>query len=218
MPNFQASPFLSYLAKHPDKDGDLPSLNDLSQELGISVAALREQLEVARALGFVEVRPRVGITRLPYQFSAAVTQSLRYAIELDNAYFYAFADLRKHVELAYWDEAVRKLTDTDKAMLQELMSRAWRKLNGAPPQIPHEEHRDLHLLIYRKLDNVFVLGILEGYWTAYQAIGLNVYADIDYLREVWEYHQRIVDSIISGNYQAGYEALKAHTDLISHRK
>ncbi len=219
MPPYQPSPFLLYLAQRPDKGNDLPSLNVLSKELGLSVTALREQLEVARALGLVEVRPRVGITRLPYQFSAAVELSLHYAITLDSAYFYVFADLRKHVELAYWDEAVRSLEEEDKQALQDLMQRAWQKLDSQPPQIPHEEHKELHLRIYTKLkNNVFVMGILSGYWSAYQAIGLNVYTDIAYLREVWDYHQRIVDAIISGNYQAGYDALKAHTDLISHRK
>jgi len=46
----------------------LPPLNTISQELGVSVALLREQLEVAKALGFVEVRPRTGIRRLPLAF------------------------------------------------------------------------------------------------------------------------------------------------------
>jgi DNA-binding FadR family transcriptional regulator len=37
----------------------------MSKELGVSVALLREQLEVAKAIGLVEVRPRTGIRRLP---------------------------------------------------------------------------------------------------------------------------------------------------------
>ena len=52
------SEFLRYLASHPEADDKLPSLNELSRELNISLASLREQLEVARALGFVEVRQK----------------------------------------------------------------------------------------------------------------------------------------------------------------
>ena len=62
------------------------------EELGIGVAALREQLEVARSLGLVEVKPRTGMRRKPYSFAPAVMQSLDYAIALNKDHFLAFAD------------------------------------------------------------------------------------------------------------------------------
>ena len=54
--NHQLSEFLRYLAAWPGDDrGRIPPLNELSQELGISVASLREQLEVARGrAGFID--------------------------------------------------------------------------------------------------------------------------------------------------------------------
>ena len=61
------SEFLSYLISHCDSDNDrVPSLKELSQKLGVSIAGLREQLEVARVLGVVEVKPKTGIRRVPY--------------------------------------------------------------------------------------------------------------------------------------------------------
>ena len=95
------SEFLHYLASHPEADSGLTSLNELSRNLGISLAALREQLEVARALGLVEVRPRTGTRRLPFSFTPAVRQSLRYALALDDSNFHKFAELRNHIETAY---------------------------------------------------------------------------------------------------------------------
>jgi DNA-binding FadR family transcriptional regulator len=63
-----------------------------------------------------------------------------------------------------------------------------------------------------------VTGILEAYWEAYEAVGLNVFAgSYEYLQEVWRYHQKMVDAICSGEYDAGYEALIKHTDLLYHR-
>ena len=94
---------------------------------------------------------------------------------------------------------------------------AWRKLRGTPIQIPQEEHRDLHLTIYKRLDNPFVSGILEAYWEAYEAVGLNLYAGYQYLDEVWSYHQQMVEGILSGDLESGYQALVEHTDLIRHR-
>ncbi len=210
------SEFMRYLAAHPEAENSLPALTELSLELGISVASLREQLEVARALGLVDVRPRTGIRRLPYTFLPTIRKSLGYAMNLDSSYFMAFSDLRRHIESAYWYEAVQKLTEEDQQYLQTLIARATNNLNGSPIQIPHNEHKQLHLTIFSRIDNLFVSGILEAYWEAYEAIGLNVYNDINYLQEVWQYHRQMVDAIIHKNYDEGYTALVKHTDLIYH--
>ncbi len=210
---------MQYLARHRESDSQpLPSLNDLSRELGVSVASLREQLEVARALGLVDVRPRVGIRRLTYTFRPAVHQSLTYALAMDESKFQKYSELRNHIETAYWDEAVCTLTAEDKEELRALIHRARDKLSPPNIQVPHEEHRSLHLLIYRRLDNPFVTGLLEAYWDAYEAVGLNVFAgSYEYLKKVWQYHELMVEAICSGNYQAGREALVTHIDLLSER-
>src|SRR5665811_1560947 len=96
------SEFLQYLALNNRIDNRIPPLAELSQQLGVSIAILREQLEVARALGLVEVKPKTGIRRLPYTFKPAVKQSLSYAVQTNQAYFSLYADLRKHIEEAYW--------------------------------------------------------------------------------------------------------------------
>ena len=213
------SEFLRYLAAHEEADGGLPTLNDLSVELGISLASLREQLEVARALGLVEVKPgRGGTRRRPYSFTPAIRQSLGYALALNDEHFRKYSELRNHVEAAFWYEAVEKLTEEDKNELEAIITRAWDKLRRTPIQVPHEEHRHLHLLIYSRLENPFVTGILEAYWEAYEAVGLNVFAGgYDYLQEVWHYHQMMIESICNGNYKAGHEALVTHIDLLSNR-
>ncbi|NWF63336.1 MAG: FadR family transcriptional regulator [Chloroflexi bacterium] len=212
------SEFLRYLASHPEADDKLPSLSELSRELNISLASLREQLEVARALGFVEVRQKTGTRRLSYSFTPAIRQSLGYALALNDDHFRKFAEMRNHLEAAYWYEAVRLLTEADKAELNAIIARAWEKLSGTPVQVPHEEHRKLHLTIYKNLDNPFVIGVLEAYWEAYEAVGLNVFAGgYEYLQEVWQYHQRMVESICNGQFEVGYEALVRHTDLLYHR-
>ena len=215
----EISEFLRYLASHEEAEGNLPSLNELSRELGISVAGLREQLEVARALGLVEVRPRTGTRRLAYSFAPAVKQSLAYALALNESYFEKYSELRNHIEAAYWDEAVELLTEDDKVELQNIITRALDKLSGNIIQVPHEEHRKLHLLIYKRLNNPFVIGLLEAYWDAYEAVGLNLYAgSLDYLQEVWGYHKTMVQSICNGNYPAGRLALITHIDLLAHRR
>lgn len=212
------SEFLRYLATHAEVENGLPSLKKLSTELGVSLASLREQLEVARALGLVEVKPRLGTRRRDYSFTPAIRQSLGYALALNDEHFLKYSELRNHVESAFWYKAVQKLTDEDKEELQGLIVHAWEKLSRAPIQVPHEEHRSLHLKIYSRLENPFVTGILEAYWEAYEAVGLNVFAGgYEYLKEVWQYHQKMVEAICNGDFEAGYQALVKHTDLLYHR-
>ncbi len=212
------SEFLRYLAAHPEAETRIPSLNELSQELRVGVPALREQLEVARALGLVEVKPGTGIRRKVYSFTPAVRQSLRYALALNDDHFRKFAEMRNHLEASYWYEAVAKLTKKDKEELQAIVANALDKIRRTPVLVPHDEHRKLHLLIYSRLENPFVTGVLEAYWEAYEAVGLNVFVGgYEYLQEVWEYHQQMVEAICSDRFEVGYEALIKHTDLLYHR-
>lgn len=213
----QLSVFMTYLAKEC-RDGErLPSLINLATELGMSVAALREQLEIARAMGVVEVKPKTGIRRVMYGFRDSVLSSLAYGIEAEPRNFSAFADLRQHIETAYWHEAVMRLTPDDQAHLKSLVLRAFEKLALNPPQNPQVEHRELHLMMYRRLDNIFVTGLLEAYWKEYEAVGLDVFVEMDYLQRVWQYHQKMVDAICAGDYDLGFHVMAEHMDLLNKR-
>lgn len=208
------SSFLHYLATRFTDGERLPSLSSISLELGISLAALREQLEVARALGVVEVRPKTGVRRLSYAFKPAVVNSLNYAVLVDGQNFVRFAELRNHIESAYWYQAVALLTVEDYCELDAYLNRAEEKLRSFPPQIPHAEHRELHLSIYKRLENPFVSGILEAYWDLYEAVGLAVYTDFEYLTKVWRYHRKMVEYLRAGEPEKGYQALIEHADLL----
>lgn len=213
------SDLLNYIVSKGSHPGDrLPSLDDLSKELKISTGKLREQLEVAQALGLVEVRPNRGIRVADYNFQSAIRLSLLYVLAMDPGQFQAFGQLRNGIEAGFWRQAVTLLTPEDHAELRGLIASAWAKLNGRPIQIPHAEHRLLHLTIYKHLDNLFVKGLLEAYWEAYEAVGLSVYSDLQYLREVWTYHERIVDAIVAGDLEEGHRLLLLHTTLLRHRE
>ena len=133
----ELSEFLSYLADWNVSDNDrLPSLTELSRQLGISVNTLREQMEVARSMGVIEVKPKTGIRKLNFSFLPGVMQSLRYALRIDRKYFHDYSDLRSHLEAAYWYEAVGRLTQEDIADLVALVAQAQAKLKKNPPQLP----------------------------------------------------------------------------------
>jgi DNA-binding FadR family transcriptional regulator len=213
------SDLLNYIVAKGSRPGArLPSLDELSKELKLSTGKLREQLEVAQALGLVEVRPNRGITVADYSFLSAIRLSLLYVLAIDPDQFQALGQLRNGIEAAFWQQAAALLTPADHAELRALVAAAWAKLNGRPIQIPQAEHRLLHLTIYKHLDNLFVKGLLEAYWEAYEAVGLSVFSDLQYLREVWTYHERIVEAIIAGDLEEGHRLLLQHTTLLRHRE
>lgn len=212
-----ASALLRYIIERQVPSGErLPTIPELSAELGVSVSKLREELEVARTLGLVQIKPRTGSVVQPFDFTPAATLGVLYAIGLDPAYFHTFADLRKHLELSYWTEAVARLTPDDIAALRDLNSRAVEKLSRLPVEVPVEEHARLHLTFYRHLDNTFVQGLLSAYWAAYMAFGIALHAPLAYHREMWAYHEQMVECVARGDYEGGRRALQEHMEMLRH--
>ncbi len=219
MPSYKLSELLHFLASIPD-DGNrrIPPLSELSKQLGISVASLREQLEAARLLGIVEIKPKAGIHKSEYSLRPALTASLTYAVETNSSLFSHLSNLRKHLEAAYFIEAVQLLSTSDIDYLSSLTKKAQEKIRSIPPQLPNIEHRELHLGIYKRLHNPFVISIFEVYWDLYKSTGLEIYTEVTYIDRVWQYHQRIVDAIRQGNLSLGQQILVEHMDLISQRE
>lgn len=212
------SEFLQYLATHHVSSGaHLPALTEIGCEMGVSVGKLREQLAVARSMGVVSVRPRLGIQREPYDFSEAIRPSLFFGLATGEAQFAQFSQLRRAIEAAFWEEAVVRLTQEDKQQLRDLVAQAWEKLRGDPIHVPNGEHRQLHMGIFSRLDNPFVQGLLTAYWDAYEASELTHFVRYQYWVEVWTYHDRIVEAIYCGDYATGRHLLIEHFSLLPER-
>ena len=102
------SELLTYLIDEDLEPGErLPALTELSEELDVSVGKLREQLELARQLGFVSVRPRLGTRREPFTFYPAVRISLMFGLATGEANFTQFSQLRQTIEANMWHQANR---------------------------------------------------------------------------------------------------------------
>jgi DNA-binding FadR family transcriptional regulator len=217
--NTNLSEFMTYLASIPETSSQkIPPLNLLSRELGISVATLREQLEEARSLGIVEVKPKAGIRKLPYDFSTALKPGLTYAVHEGCISYQQFADLRKHLETAYFVEAAQSLDWTAIEKLEELVNEAFEIIQHTPGKVPAAQHREFHTLIYKHLNNQYLNGVLDAYWEVYHLSGLEVYPDISYIERVWQYHSRIVDQLQKKNFSEGLTLLVEHMDLLNQRE
>ncbi len=209
------SKFLNYLVEKKIAPGDkLPPLNDISNELGISIGKLREELEVARHFGLVSVRPKVGSHRQPYDFTPPVLQSVLFGLATQEATFDQFSKLRRSVETGCWNEAVVLLTDEDKERLKDIVARAWQKLRADTVHVPNGEHRALHLLIFSRFQNPFVQGILSAYWEAYETSELTRFAPLKYWIDVWTFHEKIVEALCQNKFEQARQLLIEHFALL----
>ena len=210
------SDFLNFIISQGYKPGDrLPSIQELTTDTHLDMSAnkVREQLEVARQMGWVEVRSKRGTRVKEYDFTPAVRLSALYAMARGER-FESFASLRNHVEAAYWREACALLTEDDLDVMRQCIDSANNKLDSPPIHIPNPEHRLFHLTVFKNLDNTFVLGILEAYWDLYEAVGVNRYMDYSYLRKVWDYHSLILRLIRGGQFEEAQRAFVEHTRLL----
>lgn len=216
MPTTQIeSNFLRYLVENQIKPGDsLPTLQTISDELGISVGKLREQLEVARLLGLVSVRPRLGMEREPFDFSRCVREGMLFALGSGEGTFEQINQMRQALEISLWTEAVGHLTAADFERLDKIIAQAWEMLYGDPVHIPKQEHCDLHLTIFSRLQNPFVQGLLKSYWEAYELNERTRYTGYEYWIIVWQYHERIVNALKAGQIEESRQLLIEHFSLL----
>ena len=212
------SDFLNYIVQQGFQPGDLlPSIQELTNDAHLDMSAnkVREQLEVARTMGWVEVRSKRGTRVKEYAFTPAVRLSALYALACGER-FESFASLRNHLESAYWIEACALLREEDLAFMQTCIDDANEKLDSPPIHIPNPEHKSFHMTVFKHLDNIFVIGILEAYWDLYEEVGINRYMDYSYLRQVWDYHSRILEHIKTGRFDNARQAFEEHTRLLRH--
>lgn len=208
------SPILKYIADATRQDEPIPSINELSSKLGISTASVREQLEVPKELGFIEVRTRTGIQTHDFCLTRPLTLSMSYGLLVDPELFQEYASLRRQLEIGYWYEACALLEKSHIQELQNVVDLANWKINQNPMVIPLQEHRKFHLIIYHPLKNRVLNSVLETYWDLYEASRIYFYRNHEYLESVWSYHRQMLDAIASKAYEKGYEALVTHFDLM----
>lgn len=209
------SAFLQYIVDNQlEADAPLPTLSNISKELDVSVGKLREEVGSARTLGVVSIKPRVGMRRMAYDFKPAIVPSILFGLATGEANFRQLSELRRGVESSLWPTAVKLLHEEDITELREIVASAWRKLKSERIIIPHQEHRLLHLQMYKRLDNPFVVGLLEAYWDVYEASEFGRYQSYSYWHDVWTYHDQIVELIAIGDIEQGLQCLIDHFNLL----
>ena len=59
-----------------------------------------------------------------------------------------------------------------------------------------------------------MIGLLEAFWDAYEAVGYSHYTELAYLKKVWRFHEQIVEAIADKDFNKGHKLLLEHMDLL----
>lgn len=200
-----------------DDTTKLPAMGTLAKELGVSRGKLREDMITAQAFGVIDMRPGDGTYIRPFDFYSAIRPLVLYSVICDCQNFDRFYRLRAQLEVAFWEQAVSMLEGSDMDELERVLVSAEQRLGGRPVEIPHKEHREFHLLVFGRLGNPFVQGLLKAYWDAYEAVGLHRYFDLSYYERMWSSHKAMVHAIRAGQIQEGRDVLIQHFTLLEDR-
>jgi DNA-binding FadR family transcriptional regulator len=205
------------LAACEDGPAKLPSMQALAREMGVSRGKVREELIAAQAYGIVEMRPGDGTYVLPFDIYDAVRPAVLYSIACDRENFEHYRKLRVYLEVTFWDEAIQALDADDLDRLAGIVARAEAKLSGSPIQIPHAEHRQMHMRIFSKLENPFVQGLLRAYWDTYEVIEMHLFYQLSHYEAMWTSHRAMVEALQDGRPEEGKDVLVEHFSILEHR-
>lgn len=209
----QASAFLQYLVDQETQPNQpLPTLAIISDELNVSVGKLREEVAYAKAMGIVSAKPRTGMRREVFDFSAVVRAGVSFGLATDEATFAQLSQLRRGIETSLWLSAVERLNENDIAELAACITRA--RIRLATGKIPHKDHRAFHLGIFKQIDNPFAIGILKSYWEVYISSEFNLHKPFAYWEQVWGFHEQIVDKLSQQAYEPARQLLLEHFNLL----
>lgn len=179
------------------KPGDRIDQNKLADELGVSMAPVREALKGLEAEGLVTIQPRRGA------FVVEVSIS-----DMDDLYF-----TRQLIEGEAMFLAVPRLTETDFADLQAMIDTMRRATAGDDISTYISYNRQFHLRIYGALENQHLLQVITMLWERSELYRYRYMFVTRETNRIHEEHDAILEACRRGDAALAKERAKAHIYL-----
>lgn len=204
-----------YIIDHHLKPGDaMPAESELSRQLGISRASLREGMKVLQTLGIIETRHGAGTFVGTYSLTT-LRDGLAFRIRVEQQQgvpvtqdMLDLLDLRETLEGALVMRlADGTITDEQIAGLRDLCD----QMDAAAERGDAYKLLDwrFHKALYEPFGNRFTLQFIEALFGVFQEVREEV-APRERLIEIAKQHREIVDALAAGNGPAAAEAMSRH--------
>lgn len=185
----------------------LPSESELSAELGVSRTAIREGFKSLEASGLINAQHGVG--RFVGKFdSDAIAGNLAVSLTIDRPSLQQILEIRKALETGFLSTAASLLKAEDFEALDRLVGRM--SLKVKEPTTFLAEDMEFHRILFSKLNNRFLLNILEIFWKVFIHIEEGTEHTAQQLTEAVNQHKGIVAALRKGKISRARDLLELH--------
>ncbi|MDH3001086.1 GntR family transcriptional regulator [Chelonobacter oris] len=154
------------------KPGDLmPTENELIELLGVSRSSLREAVKSLEALHILDIHHGIG-TFVGESSLVPMIRGLAFHAQLhvhnDVKCLLDILDVREILQYGFAPIALAKISDQQVEQLQQLV--ALIESNARAATFSDDEERQVHLLVYRAVENHLLSQYLDAFWQIYQLL------------------------------------------------
>ncbi len=192
----------------------LPSERELSKQLGVSRASLREALNKLNAQGFVEQIPNEG-TYVKAITNLSSNMAIDEFIEKEGSIF-DLMEIRKILEIWAAHSAAIKATDEEIDEIKKYVEEMRNAKNYAT--IGYIADANFHSAISKATHNVLLIHIMNNIYEWIEKISFEVrsrmYKDNDSHIDLFEQHEVIYKAIKNRDAMGAEKAMQAHMEYV----
>ena len=197
----------------------MPSEAELSALLGVSRPSLREALRVLATLGVVESRHGQGTFVGRFSLTPFV-DGLSFGIRVSNPNDAARAiGEMLEVRAVLEEDLIRRVTPTVSNETIDALEAVMRRMEekAARHEEFSEEDRLFHQLLYREIEDMMMVRLVQGFWDVFDNLRQSLPNVIGELSSIVEHHRSILEAVRARDADAAVQALSEHFTGIRRR-
>ncbi|MFL0267366.1 FadR/GntR family transcriptional regulator [Candidatus Clostridium radicumherbarum] len=197
------------------KKGDkLPTERELSEQLQVSRASIREAIKSLEVIGLLEARQGAG-NYIKENFDQVLFEPISMIFMLESRNPNEIVELREGLEL---EAAALAAKNIDKAELEEIRLLVDKIKNSEDEEITAAYDKSFHYAIAKASKNVLIMSVLNVISSLIDEVIIDSRKKIlsvqDNKEKLNNQHEMIYISLKDGNESEAYEAMKGHFKLI----
>lgn len=197
----------SYIIRNNLKPGDLlPTEQNMCQMLGVSRNVLREATKSMELMGMIQSLPGRGTMIKEFNLDFIFQNVLFFNVSEEGRSIRQLLAIRKNLELSYMRQAFLALTLDDIRAIRECYETI--KSKWQQRIFFHADDKELHMLLFKHLDNPVLNSLLEAIW----AVDENFQPEekAKHLDNTISKHEAIVVALEQHDCKAFEQAMTAH--------
>lgn len=194
------------LRKNLTPGSKLPSENELSEQLHVSRASIREAMKTLESSGLVVSMQGKGRYINDFDY-AKLVENFNYSFKVNFTEFKEVVQIRKALESYFLPCISSDLTDDDYSDLNKLIDIMEKQIeNGKTFNDISLTHSKFHKRLYSKLNNKILESLIVMFTVFQQTRGTKPQADADFINE----HRNLLACLKNGDKHLIYETISRH--------